>query len=128
MTEFAKFWDEKRAELRNDYLDENGEKASCWMIASQLGNLLHPSGKKPRLLVIQSLGTTASTVFSSHLVPLPYEGRREWMFHFVCSADKTVYDPMLEEPIHILEYPQKAFGKPGLAIVEDVSWVPTEQK
>jgi hypothetical protein len=105
------WWAEKHTYLINDYRDPSGNFAEgCSDIALGVSEILQEDGADPKIAsirgrAIDQAGNTAA------LVPLPFEGRVEWGGHTVCIAAGVVYDPMLDTPVPIEEYPMLAFGE-----------------
>ena len=47
---------------------------------------------------------------SKPLWPLPYDYHLKWRGHTICVAEGVVYDPILESPVPLEDYPKVAFG------------------
>lgn len=123
MAELGKTWEEYRTQLADDYIGMDGKPACCLSIANNICAALSDEEQSPHLARVQSDGTFLETVFASELYPRPYP-ERTWWYHYVCEADGVVYDPMLEEPISLKDYPMAAFYVGELAIVKYQLWLP----
>ena len=109
MAEFDKFWAEQRRWLADDYSDDRGN-VHCELLADDLAKILAREDKIPLLLELKSANVSESGKRET-LVPLPYDGAVRWAGHSVCYAEGLVYDPILDEPVPLEEYGQKAFGQ-----------------
>lgn len=106
------FFEAKHAYLSAHYNEPSDIRSySCSLVAVDIAKLFIARGEMPSIYAI--LGAKiGSTDNREILVPKPYAGRVKWGGHCICVLDQVVYDPILEKPLPLAEYPDAAFGQP----------------
>jgi len=108
MTESSDFFEAQHQRLANGYTLEDGSPENCVELAIIMSGYLRMDKMNPEILHLT--GTEDDRGGFKPLWPLPYDYHLKWRGHTICVAEGVVYDPILESPVPLEDYPKVAFG------------------